>query len=256
MKILPYADLHIEFEGGVWTPPSVEQADVVILAGDTYTKGRGPEFASQVFPDKQIIMVGGNHEYYGQGYPDHLVKIKEEAGLIDNLHFLENQTVEIGEVVFLGCALWTDCKLFEGKYSFEHTVAAVYQGLNDYRQIHYCDERDKRELVPQDFINVHQESVSWLKEQFEIYKGRKIVVVTHHGPSMLSVPEQFKQNIISAAFTSNLDELVEGSGAALWVHGHSHGFCDYQIGNTRVICNSRGYPHETTGFQPSLLVEL
>ena len=256
MKILPYADLHIEFESGVWTPPSVEQTDVVVLAGDTYTKGRGPEFASQLFPDKQIIMVAGNHEYYGQGYPKHLEELKAEAATIDNLHFLENQAVEIGGVVFLGCALWTDCKLFEGLYSFDQTVSAVYLSLNDYRQIHYYKNRDKREIVPQDFIDVHHKSVSWLKDQFELYKGRKIVVVTHHGPSMLSVPEQFKKNIISAAFVSNLDDLVEGSGAALWVHGHSHGFCDYQIGNTRVVCNPKGYPHETTGFQPSVLIEL
>ncbi|MFO7724898.1 MAG: 1-acyl-sn-glycerol-3-phosphate acyltransferase, partial [Oceanipulchritudo sp.] len=34
----------------------------------------------------------------------------------------------------------------------------------------------------------------------------------------------------------------ESSGAALWIHGHSHGFFDYHIGDTRVVCNSRGYP--------------
>ncbi|MCA1746720.1 MAG: metallophosphatase, partial [Bacteroidales bacterium] len=106
------------------------------------------------------------------------------------------------------------------------------------------------------FIEEHLKSVRWMREQFEHYKGRKIVVVTHHAPSMHSVADKYKQSVYSAAFASHLDELVEGSGAALWIHGHSHGFFDYHIGDTRVICNSRGYPFEKTGFMTDMLIDV
>jgi hypothetical protein len=82
--------------------------------------------------------------------------------------------------------------------------------------------------------------------------------VTHHAPSFRSVPETYQQDIISAAYASHLDELVETSGAALWIHGHNHGYSDYQIGKTRVLCNPKGYPHETgkNGFKPALVVSV
>src|SRR5690554_4051749 len=272
MKILPYADLHIEFSASLdtATPTTLEeqtamsaagrQADVVILAGDTYTKGRGPEIASKMFPGKQVVMVAGNHEYYGQGYPVHTSRLKRKAEE-HGIHFLENQVVEIDDVVFLGCSLWTDCKLWEsgpykGLYGFKETVADVYSAMNDYRKIYYKDRFDKRELVPQDFIKVHLDSVRWLREQFEKYQERKVVVITHHAPSIRSVADTYQQSVYSAAYASHLDDLVAESGAALWIHGHSHGFFDYHIGNTRVVCNSRGYPFETTGFKTDMLIEV
>ena len=273
MKILPYADLHLEFDGSIDTvtrstleeynamATAGKQADVVVLAGDTYTKGRGPESAARMFPDKQIVMVGGNHEYYGQGYPDHLHYLQRKTEGIDGLHFLENEVAKIGDVVFIGCTLWTDCKLWEsgpykGLYGFKETIADVYRAMNDYQNTHYQDKSDKRGLVPQDFINEHLKSVCWLREQFENYRECKTVVVTHHAPSMRSIPDVFQQSVYSAAFASHLDELVEESGAVLWIHGHSHGFCDYNIGDTQVICNSRGYPHENTGFKTDMLIDV
>jgi hypothetical protein len=50
--------------------------------------------------------------------------------------------------------------------------------------------------------------------------------------------------------------MVESSGAALWIHGHLHRADDYVIGSTRVLCNPRGYPDESTGFVPDLVVEV
>ncbi len=44
--------------------------------------------------------------------------------------------------------------------------------------------------------------------------------------------------------------------AALWIHGHTHTFFDYSVAGTRVLCNPRGTPGETTGFRPELTVEV
>lgn len=60
---------------------------------------------------------------------------------------------------------------------------------------------------------------------------------------------------VAAAYASALDRLVEGSGAAVWVHGHTHHCVDYRVGRTRVVSNQRGYPGEAVnGFAPDLVI--
>ena len=51
--------------------------------------------------------------------------------------------------------------------------------------------------------------------------------------------------------------LVEERGARLWIHGHTHISFDYQVGDTRVVCNARGYPGEQgTSMNPALVIEV
>lgn len=269
-KIQILSDLHREFPTGEFDGRELRtrstmkntQADITVLAGDLHTKGRGPELAARYWPDRPVITIAGNHEYYGQTYPHHMQKIREAVGEYPNVHFLENDSIEIGGVVFIGCTLWTDCKLWEsgphaGLYTYPETIEALQHSMTDYSRITFFDGRRHRVLKPADLVKVHLDSVRWLKGQFEAFMGRKIVVITHHAPSFKSVPQQYQKDVISAGFASHLDELVESSGALLWIHGHNHGQSDYRIGKTRVVCNAKGYPEETgTGFKPSMVVKV
>ena len=270
MKIQILSDLHREFSSTVdpnheeikiWSKMKNVQADVTILGGDTHTKGRGIELAAQMFPARPVVMVAGNHEFYGQVHPSHQDDLKEKAGEFQNIHFLENEAVEIDDVVFLGCTLWTDCKLWQagpyaGIYSYPNTLLKVQICMADFARITYYNGQQYRRLTPEDLIQVHLRSVQWLREQFEFYKGKKVVVVTHHAPSFRSVPDEYTRDIVSAGFASHLDELVEASGAIYWIHGHNHGPSDYLIGKTRVLANPKGYPGEDTGFKPGLIVKI
>lgn len=67
------------------------------------------------------------------------------------------------------------------------------------------------------------------------------VVVTHHAPSIHSIVDRYKSNPVSAAFASNLDELILEYQPRIWIHGHTHESFDYRIGKARVVCNPRGY---------------
>ena len=269
LKIQILADLHHEFVAqdsngaAAWSKMKNTYADLTIVAGDLYTRGRSPELAAHMWPDRPVVLVAGNHEYYGTSWPAHIDTLRTAAAEHPNVHFLENDVVEIGGVVFLGCTLWTDCKLWEagpyaGLYDYPETIRDVQDGMTDYGVIRFAGPGGRtRPLKPSDTIQAHLASVRWFRSQFEAHRGRKIVVVTHHAPSFRSVPETFSQDIISAAFASHLDELVESSGAAYWIHGHNHFSTDYMIGKTRVICNPRGYPNETaTGFKPALVVKI
>ncbi len=127
--------------------------------------------------------------------------------------------------------------------------------MADYRQIKRSS--NNRNLKVSDTTLAHAASLPWLTEQLKHYSNSKIVVVTHHAPSPQSVPEQYKTDILSAAFVSDLTSVVEESNADLWIHGHLHSPFDYQLGTTRVLCNPKGYPSENNqGFDPTLCLDV
>jgi Icc-related predicted phosphoesterase len=248
MKLWILSDLHLEFAD--ISLPKVD-ADVVILAGDTHIKDKGLEWAINAFPDIPVLYVLGNHEYYGSAYPKHLNHLKEQAKG-SNVSILENDTVTIDKVTFLGCTLWTDFQLYGDPRIAGYEAT---QKMLDYKKIKLSPNYTK--LRSLDTANIHYKSVRWLRSQFDENTDDKKVIITHHAPSEKSVPRQYIDDILSAAYASHLEPLVESSNVALWVHGHMHTASDYHIGNTRVLCNPRGYPGERdTNFVPDLIVEL
>ena len=103
----------------------------------------------------------------------------------------------------------------------------------------------------------HKRELAWpearLAEQFD----GPVCVATHHYPSANSVPHRFDDDPLTPAFSSRLEWLIEKYQPALWVHGHTHDSFDYNIGNTRVICNPAGYDHEPNpDFRWDLVVEI
>jgi len=90
------------------------------------------------------------------------------------------------------------------------------------------------------------------------WRGQKNVVVTHHLPSAKSSDSRYRDSSLNPAYYSHLDEWIEERDIALWVHGHTHVSNDYMIGDTRVVCNPRGYymHDENPNFSPSLVVEV
>ncbi len=250
MKILVLSDLHIEFADCII--PEVD-ADVVLLAGDIHIGEKGFFWAKEMFKNREIIYVIGNHEYYHGAIPeitDKLQKLSKET----NIHILENEALMIGDVRFLGCTLWSDFRLLENPDYARRTAG---DKMNDYRLIRLSPEY--RLLEPSDTKTWNHESVSWLEHELtsEKTKSQKTVVITHHAPSLLSVPERVKHDPLSAAFASEMIHFIFGRGISLWVHGHVHDSFDYQIGKTRVLCNPRGYIHQPNPeYNPELVVEI
>jgi len=88
-------------------------------------------------------------------------------------------------------------------------------------------------------------------------------MLTHHLPHPRSIHPRFADDPLTPAFCSDLSDLVEGSRAALWVHGHTHTSCEYIAGNTRVACNPKGYGPQSPGgrieneqFDENLVIEI
>jgi len=247
MKIHILNDLHIEFKD--FTPP-VTDADVVVLAGDIGVGMEGLRWAEDRFFGRTVIYVPGNHEFY---HHDIALgeQLKEAASRF--VHVLNNDSVVIDGVRFLGCVLWTDFALFVEVDKFASIQLAPIR-MPDFSIVHNSD----RLFTPRDAIQLHTTSRDWLKTMLAEPFAGKTVVVTHHAPSSMSVHSRYGRDLLSPAFASNLEYLLGSKRVVLWVHGHMHDAFDYEIEGTRVVCNPRGYaPNDLTpDFKPACVVRI
>jgi predicted phosphodiesterase len=249
VKIQVLSDLHTEF--GAYPIPKTE-ADLLVLAGDIGTGFSGLDLAktqSQI----PVLYVAGNHEYYRAALPT-LTEELQAAAKNSNVHFLENDQFILGDVRFLGCTLWTDFSIL----GLERRTLAMWeaeQKMNDYRLIRQSPNFSR--LRPQDTASLHFASLEWLRSQLEIPFDGRTVVVTHHAPSAKTFNPNYQTDLLSAAFASNLEPLLDEFKIDLWIYGHTHHNADFRHGSTRIISNQRGYPGERVpGFNPNLVLEL
>ena len=189
------SDLHIEF--GAYTPPPLD-ADLVLLAGDVDTKGRCGRWgdAEAVF-GAPVVAVLGNHEHYGDKIERSLDRMRPRAAA-QGLTLLENEAVVVAGVRVLGCTLWTDFNLFADgdldqiKRDAGLCVGDYYRGgINDFRHIRVaCD--GYRRLRPVDTARLHAASVEWLRARLAEPFAGPTVVLTHHAPSIRSLPPAWR----------------------------------------------------------------
>jgi Icc-related predicted phosphoesterase len=248
MKIQIISDLHQEFGCSIL---NFENADVIIFAGDVNIGVKGIEWLKSEIPDKPVIYVLGNHEYYKGTYPKTLNKIIE-AAKDTNIHVLENKCVTIDGVNFHGATLWTDFSLYGNPRYFGSMCQSI---MNDYKKIRRDPSYSKLRTI--DTFNIHQKSMIWLEKSLIETKGEVNIVVTHHAPSIKSIPEKYIKDPVSSAYASNLEGFIEEHKPKYWIHGHIHEPKRYMIDSTEVICNPHGYIDEKyNGYEKELIVEV
>lgn len=258
MKIAICSDLHLEFGDIVLKN---DGADVLILGGDILTaqelhdfKADDVKFADELtrrgtaeryreflarcsaeFP--HVIYIAGNHEFYHSKYPDAYNYLEEECSAFNNVHFLEQRCKEICDVTFIGATLWTDMNKGD-----RTTLMLVQEMMNDYRVIRNSDKNYAR-LKPLDTYNRHRKSLDYIKSVINSNPNKKYVVVGHHAPSKKSVKPRYAEDVeMNGAYSSDLEDFILAyPQIKLWTHGHTHDAFDYAIGNTRIVCNPRGY---------------
>lgn len=287
MKIKVVSDLHLEFSD--IHIKNAEQCDVLILSGDIlvaedlydhpspdpYTAGgmanygrrlqsslRAHEFLKRVSSDfANVIYVMGNHEFYHGKWVRSIEFLREKFAEYGNIHLLERDMKTIGDVTFVGGTLWTDMNRMD-----PITLHSVRDMMNDYRQIKN-DAKGFTSLKPADTVIRHRETLGYIKTIIQGMHDEKFVVVGHHSPSFQSVHSQYRNEyLMNGAYHSDLSEFIlDHPQIRLWTHGHTHHAFDYVIGETRIVCNPRGYQSvgrdgtsygEDTGWNPNLVIEL
>lgn len=285
MKIQVCSDLHLEF--GDLTLTNTENVDVLILSGDIMlaqdlhdhpepasaidrnmvanSQGMGRrQAAAQCFRDflkrvsfqyPHVVYVAGNHEYYHSKFPDAARYLKEECDRYGNVHFLELDQVTIDDVTFVGGTLWTDFNKADPV-----TLNMIGSMMNDFNIVRNS-EHNYTKFRPAHALYHHRKTLDYIKEVVETNPEGKFVVVGHHSPSTLSIHERYRDDrVMNGGYSSDLSEFILGHPQIkLWTHGHTHFPFDYTVGETRIVCNPRGYigyEPEASTYDPNKIVEV
>ena len=278
MRVSVVSDLHIDF-----ADLTLPGGDVLILSGDVFEAKRlkqdmyNPDMVlleherQDQRPDRfyrfmveecaakyrHVVYVMGNHEHYGFQYQKTYQHIKEQ--LPNNIYILENEVKEIDGVLFLGATLWTDMNKGD-----ELTLYHMKSMMNDYRQVTMFNEAKNvyHKLQPEKTMTDHYKTIGYFKHILSENRQREggplpVVVVTHHAPSKTSTKPRYQHDtIMNGAYSSDLSELIlDHPEIRVWTHGHTHDNFDYMIGETRIICNPRGYKgyeEQAERFDPAI----
>ena len=277
MKVSVISDLHLEF-----ADLTLPGGDVLILSGDAMEakhfnkENYNPEMvlleheSKDQRPDRfyrfmeeecskkyrEVIYVMGNHEHYGFQLQKTYDQLKSQ--LPANVHLLENETYKIDDVTFIGCTLWTDMNKRDAITMWECS-----RMMNDYRTIKILNEAKSvyHKLTPDYTATLHEKSKAFIRDELAKDIDGKFVVVTHHSPSKLSTKPQYENDYhMNGAYSSDLSDLIlDNPQIKIWTHGHTHHTFDYKIGDTRIICNPRGYKNyeqQADDFDPTIGFEL
>lgn len=206
-------------------------ADVLIIAGDLKNGPKHLRKTLKPFCDmyEDVIYVLGNHEYYlysQQNVLDIMGGLK-----ISNLHWLEKSHVSLKGQTFIGGTLW-----------FEERPLSNYffKSFGDYKYIkNACD------FVYNEF--------KITKKYFEDNIKEGDIVITHHLPSPMCCDNKFADSVNNMFFYSNLEGIIDKLKPKMWVHGHTHVAHDFNISDTRVVCNPYGYEYESTGYSNKII---
>lgn len=225
--------------------------DLLIIAGDLNLGIKGIEWLKANVKHIPVVYVLGNHEYYKGSYPKTLHKIQASAENT-NIYVLENKSVIINGITFHGATLWTDFELYGNPTVYGSLCQSQ---MNDYRLIRLDPSYSKLRSI--DTYKMHYHSVKWLENSLTDSVTDKNIVITHHAPSIKSIPEEFKENPTSSAYASNLESFILQHKPDYWIHGHIHQPVTYTIGNTEIICNPYGYINEKyNGYNPKLVIDV
>jgi Icc-related predicted phosphoesterase len=224
------------------------------------------------FQFPHVVYIMGNHEHYDFDIALTYDRLKAELADLPNIHLLEKETWEHNGITFVGGTLWTDMNKNDSL-----TLWHCGQRMNDFQLITNSNRKTHHKNVvyaknpdgsgmnlkdaegnlviervdhyekssrwsPEDSVEDHKKMLDYIKIATE-NKTKQYVVVTHHAPTSISIAECYRfDTLMNGAFASDLSEFImDRAQIKLWTHGHMHNVSDYMVGDTRVVCNPRGY---------------
>jgi predicted phosphodiesterase len=215
-------------------------------------------FLSQLIPKfHNIVMVLGNHEYYNNNIHSLHTHLSKNVFHDTNITLLNNEYLNAPATydTIIGSTFWTN-------FNNDDPLAkmAFWNFMSDTRFI-FKDENKTELIRPDDIHKLHTASLKFI-EYALVYgdknkKGSNNIIMTHHAPSPMSCHAQYKNSILNGSFYSDYNNFILDHQPAVWIHGHTHSSHDYMLGDTRIICNPRGYFDENlVDYNPNLVIEL
>lgn len=272
MLIRTVSDLHLEFIDNdsvldILSTKMIphmksDKETILVLCGDIVVPNKfSTNIIHKVFEELSnrfyyVLYVSGNHEYY-QGTIEIVdADIQVMCSNFDNVIYLMQDTIDIGEYTFWGDTFWAPLT------DNTHTNNYIANTMNDFRCIKTISDEDGKDrlITTVDFKQMHQAAEYKLSEFVENNPNKNIVVVTHHAPHHYSNKNNYRlyahDTCLNTAYCSDMSELLlSNPNIIYWLHGHTHISCNYVMGNASIISNPHGYYKydQNRNFDPKLI---
>uniref|UniRef100_A0A7S2ECS7 Calcineurin-like phosphoesterase domain-containing protein n=1 Tax=Ditylum brightwellii TaxID=49249 RepID=A0A7S2ECS7_9STRA len=247
LSIQIVSDLHVEFyRFGIPDDIIIPSAPVLALLGDiglACTHSLRTFLLQQSSRFQHVIFLAGNHEFYN--LPGQTKSVSEQIEWMrnvcaerDNLHFLEQETINLNGVHICGATLWSDIP--------DEFNELAERSLNDYRCSYNKSDGEEglHRLRATETTRWHKETVAWLTNELEESKKRNqpVLVLTHHTPKLAGTSHpRHDGSELTCCFLSELSHLLK-SPVKVWACGHTHhNFSMTEISGARLVSNQRGY---------------
>ncbi len=252
MKIQYCSDLHLEFRENknfLQQHKLEPVGEILLLAGDIIllkdVNGHN-DFLNYVADNFQTTYwLPGNHEYYYYDLNDVQFPLREKVR--DNVFLVNNKILAYKNTELVFTTLWS-------KISPQNQWD-IQQNISDFSAI----KNNGKKFTAYDFNQLHNHDLIFLKGALAEQSNNQRIVVTHHIPTLMHYPLQYKNSIINEAFATELHDLIFESNANYWIYGHHHvNTVPFKIGNTVMLTNQLGYVqyNEHTHFKTNAIIEI
>lgn len=236
-------------------PMPEKHLDVLFMAGDICEFRHVQIWESLLSQASQIadkiVVVDGNHEHWGKRYQKMPEYVEHLSSKFSNVYFLDNSSVQIGDLLIFGSCLWTDfgsnsfvmqeVSQRYTPYIYDKNVGKIkWQTANG----HVCKALPK--YIQTLSVRAKREVEKWLANTSD-FEGQRLLL-THYPPLPDKVSNYEFDNAdeyLEAAFSkvdcNDLSEILSDQEALILAHGHLHNVQSYKssTGHT-VFCNPRG----------------
>lgn len=252
LKLQYASDLHLEFPDNkefLKQHPLQPVGDVMVLAGDVVpfmVMDKHQDFFSFLADNfETTYWLPGNHEYYH-------FDLVQKSGVLNeairsNVFLVNNASVIQGDVKLIFSTLWSHIST-RNQWHIE-------RNMNDFHLIKY----DGYRFSAEQYNLLHAESLEFIQNEIRTNEAHKTAIFTHHCPTFLNYPDQYKGDALNEAFAVELHDLIETSKIACWVYGHHHtNTPEFTVGNTKLLTNQLGYVqyNEHQAFEPTKVIEM
>ncbi len=254
--------LDVKASSGSLTVPKINfdpgtEADICVIAGDFCPNlTRSVERLARIAKRMPVVYVPGNRDFYNNAFSatftmeDHLAKAKARAAEIGNIYVLQDETVRLGDITFIGSTLWSDLSGLSDP--------GLIARMADFRNIRWGANRA---FTPEEYTRRFRKAKSFIEHSLKAAQGEQTVVVTHTLPHEVCQSPRY-QNAFGIFYNNDFsDLLVSDIAPSVWICANAMDGCNQIVGRTRLLSNPCGHvigraEPENPNFRPDMVFEL